>query len=98
MGSKGSVLVAMSGGVDSSVSACLLVEQGYEVLGSHMNLVHLADGVDHGCCGPSARADAEAVARIGGVSFAARTRARTSRTCSTPWASASWPGPGSPSA
>ena len=69
MGSKGSVLVAMSGGVDSSVSACLLAEQGYEVLGSHMNLVHLADGVDHGCCGPSARADAEAVARIGGFAF-----------------------------
>ena len=69
MGSKGSVLVAMSGGVDSSVSACLLAEQGYEVLGSHMNLVHLADGVDHGCCGPSARADAEAVAQVGGFAF-----------------------------
>jgi tRNA-specific 2-thiouridylase len=69
MGSKGSVLVAMSGGVDSSVSACLLAEEGYEVLGSHMKLVHLADGVDHGCCGPSARADAEAVARIGGFAF-----------------------------
>jgi tRNA-specific 2-thiouridylase len=69
MGSKGSVLVAMSGGVDSSVAACLLAEQGYEVLGSHMKLVHLAEGVDHGCCGPSARADAEAVARIGGFAF-----------------------------
>ena len=69
MGSKGSVLVAMSGGVDSSVAACLLAEDGYEVLGSHMKLVHLADGVDHGCCGPSARADAEAVARIGGFAF-----------------------------
>jgi len=67
--SKGTVLVAMSGGVDSSVAACLLHERGYEVLGSHMNLVHLADGMDHGCCGPSARADAEAVARIGGFAF-----------------------------
>src|SRR5205823_13333622 len=66
--SKGSVLVAMSGGVDSSVSACLLAEQGYDVLGSHMKLVHL-DGVDHGCCGPRAEADAREVARIGGFAF-----------------------------
>lgn len=63
------MLVAMSGGVDSSVAACLLHERGYEVLGSHMNLVHSADGVDHGCCGPGARADAADVARIGGFAF-----------------------------
>jgi tRNA-specific 2-thiouridylase len=69
MGSKPSVLVAMSGGVDSSVSACLLAEQGYEVLGSHLELIHDANGVDHGCCGPSARRDAEAVAGIGGFPF-----------------------------
>jgi tRNA-uridine 2-sulfurtransferase len=68
MASKGSVLVAMSGGVDSSVAACLLADQGYEVVGSHMRLVHL-DDVEHGCCGPTARADAEAVARIGGFPF-----------------------------
>jgi tRNA-specific 2-thiouridylase len=68
MSSKGSVLVAMSGGVDSSVAACLLLEQGYEVVGSHMRLVHL-DGVEHGCCGPAARADAAEVARIAGFPF-----------------------------
>jgi tRNA-specific 2-thiouridylase len=33
-----------------------------------MNLVHL-DGVEHGCCGPQARADAAAVARIAGIEF-----------------------------
>jgi tRNA-specific 2-thiouridylase len=63
-----SVLVAMSGGVDSSVAACLAHEQGYEVMGSHMRLVHL-DGVDHGCCGPSARSDAAETARIAGFPF-----------------------------
>jgi tRNA-specific 2-thiouridylase len=68
MTERRSVLVAMSGGVDSSVAACLLQEQGYEVVGSHMNLVHL-DGVEHGCCGPSARRDAKSVADIAGFPF-----------------------------
>ena len=65
---KGTVLVAMSGGVDSSVAACLLLEQGYEVVGSHLRLVRL-DGVEHGCCGPAARRDAAEVARIAGFPF-----------------------------
>lgn len=36
--SKGKVLVAMSGGVDSSVAASLLVDQGYEVVGATMQV------------------------------------------------------------
>ena len=36
--SKGKVLVAMSGGVDSSVAASLLVDQGYEVIGATMQV------------------------------------------------------------
>jgi len=63
-----SVLVAMSGGVDSSVAACLLREAGHEVLGSHLKLIHTG-GVEHGCCGPQAEADARAVAEHAGFPF-----------------------------
>ncbi len=38
MPSKGKVLVAMSGGVDSSVAAALLMREGYEVVGVFMRL------------------------------------------------------------
>jgi tRNA-specific 2-thiouridylase len=63
-----SVLVAMSGGVDSSVSAALLHERGFRVLGSHMRLVD-GGGLEHGCCGPQAEADAAEVARVAGFDF-----------------------------
>lgn len=62
------VLVAMSGGVDSSVAAALLVEAGYEVVGITMK-TFCYDGVgDHGrsCCGLEGITDARRVAaRLG---------------------------------
>ena len=56
------VLVAMSGGVDSSVAAFLLKEQGYDITGATMRLeVRAAEGEKPRCCGPNAVDDARRV-------------------------------------
>ena len=49
------VLVALSGGVDSSVAAALLVEAGHEVVGVWMRLHDAADRVDGGRRRPGPR-------------------------------------------
>ena len=59
--SKGKVLLGMSGGVDSSVSAVLLQEQGYEVYGVTLKLFDGKDERTEACCGLSATADAKRV-------------------------------------
>ncbi len=46
MASKGKVLVAMSGGVDSSVAAALLLREGYEVVGCFMRLGSPGEALD----------------------------------------------------
>lgn len=59
------VLVAMSGGVDSSVAAVLLAEQGYEVVGATMKL--WGGSSDSGCCSVSDVEDARRVAAQIGI-------------------------------
>jgi tRNA-specific 2-thiouridylase len=66
--SKGRVLVAMSGGVDSSVAAALLVEQGYDVIGATMKLFcHGTDVPDRPCCSLDSVNDARRVCEQIGV-------------------------------
>ncbi|MGH7498179.1 MAG: tRNA 2-thiouridine(34) synthase MnmA [Gemmatimonadales bacterium] len=62
------VLVAMSGGVDSSVAAARLVEQGYDVVGATMKLFCYGDSVpDRPCCSLDSINDARDVAHALGI-------------------------------
>jgi len=59
------VLAAMSGGVDSSVAAALLVDQGHEVVGVTMKLWRYP--ADTGCCSAAEVDDARRVAQQLGI-------------------------------
>jgi tRNA-specific 2-thiouridylase len=64
------VVVAMSGGVDSSVAAALLIEQGYQVIGMMLRLwSEQGRQIDNRCCTPEAMALARRVAAILSIPF-----------------------------
>ncbi|HMA36396.1 MAG TPA: tRNA 2-thiouridine(34) synthase MnmA [Chloroflexia bacterium] len=72
------VIVAMSGGVDSSLTAALLQEAGYDVIGVHMRLHDLhaeapapatRGRLNHGCCNVEDVDDARMVAYELGIPF-----------------------------
>src|SRR6185503_3104067 len=64
------VVVAMSGGVDSSAAAALLKEQGHEVLGITLRVWSYESKAQCGsCCSPDDIDDARAVADALGIPF-----------------------------
>lgn len=70
---KPRVLVAMSGGVDSSVAAALLVDQGYDVIGATMQVWDYSEcDIEEGngtCCSSLDVDDARSVADRLGIPF-----------------------------
>ncbi len=65
------VLVAMSGGVDSSVAAALMVEEGHEVVGVTLKQWEHPDGSPptSGCCTVADAEDARRVAAVLGIPY-----------------------------
>lgn len=66
------IVVAMSGGVDSSVAAALLVEQGYDVVGMMMRLwsdESMGGAAHNRCCTPEQMEDARRIADKIGIPF-----------------------------
>jgi tRNA-specific 2-thiouridylase len=69
------IVIAMSGGVDSSVAAYLLLQEGHDVIGVTMRIwatqdsPEEAESYSHGCCGVAEVEDARRVAQKLGIPF-----------------------------
>ncbi len=87
----GRILVAMSGGVDSSVAAALLHQQGHDIVGVWMRLHDVADtysDVKKSCCSADAAEDARRVAATLAIPFLRpepRTRVHGGGAGPVPW-------------
>ena len=70
-GRKTRVVLGMSGGVDSSAAAAVLLEQGYDVIGVTLKLwpQDCLSRAEDKCCGPQAVADARGVCDRLGIPF-----------------------------
>jgi tRNA-specific 2-thiouridylase len=68
---KTRVIVGMSGGVDSSATAALLVEQGYDVVGITLKVwpQDCVSRAEDKCCGPQAVTDARSVCHKLGIPY-----------------------------
>jgi len=69
MGAKGRILVAMSGGVDSSVAALVLRKQGYDIAGAYMKNWINEDEIIGDCPWEQDITDARRVAEQVGIDF-----------------------------
>src|SRR5258708_6042124 len=68
---KTRVVVGLSGGVDSSAAAALLLEQGYDVVGITLKLwpQDCVSRAEDKCCGPQAVMDARIVSHKLGIPY-----------------------------